>query len=298
MIKKLLAVSVLLGLLLCATKCFAWSETVTFESGTLGEEASGGNGFEGCRPGATFSDTYVRSGTRSARLNFIEGDYGDESDTGHYAWGMGEGQDPIEGAEVWAEVYVYFGDAGDNISGVDWSWKAQNGTYGNPIKFFRFAKYEFDDTGAGWSSAFFEQDSGSTAQVRADNEFGIPNETFQDAPVVKIGSGEWHRVRYYKKFSGTYGWVRLWVGNDLKIDSEVHWDGDRSPTKTGSMVLFGYWNLQIPEDQYAWVDDITVTNVDPEWADAPPEAPSTSTSKVQFGSRVQFPTGGIKFPTN
>ncbi|MHC4396332.1 MAG: beta strand repeat-containing protein [Planctomycetota bacterium] len=249
MCKKLLYLMVLVLVLLRATEqASAWTKTIGFEDGTVGQKAQGtADSFGSAGTDSLFSNAYSSEGSQSCHFHFreCEGIWGKA-----HAYFSYPANIPY-GAEVWVRCYIYQkspwsnGYCGPFTSGM---WK-----------FFRIARHKSDATWRGYASIIGQPNG----QLFMSNE-GCPNPSvYQNVgtPVV-LGSDVWNCVEMYFKFHETDGINRMWINGELKVEKTNFKTAD-----SGDYADFSYiyttWNDKPEHDMDSYMDSIVITTNTP-----------------------------------
>ncbi len=232
--------NVLLAMMLFATgQAFAWTVSSTFESGTIGSAAKGSTGFDFADVNyAIFSNAMANTGSKSCRMYFPRGFDGT---TGAYGSGAGFG----EGHEVWFRAYFYF-PAG-------WSWGNAAGKGWDVIKMMRIST-TFNHL------SIFAENSG---QILLSNEISDEQTGFG----VNWDVGRWQCMEMYIKLSSTNPIFRIWKDGVLIKEDATHATLPPGGSTDANYLIFSNWNDGSPQNQYAYVDDIILTDVTPSQVD-------------------------------
>lgn len=251
--------NILLFLIIIFCLC-AWTYTYDFEDGVVGNVASStNNGLTlGAGTESKFDNTHTNGGSLSCKFNHI---------INHDGWNETHltinfpDITIIDGVtEMWGSVDVYFGQASDNPSGNDWSNNQYDPLQADWGKFYRIHKTESDGDNNGYNSIYFMQNG----LYRLDNEFTDNVNLFQHQNYTYMPSGEWHTLRMYYKFGTVTAVSRLWIDNNLVVDRNYP-TIDANAYALNLSYFYSYWNGNHPQNQCSWIDNLMLTNEDPEW---------------------------------
>jgi hypothetical protein len=249
-----------------SVQAYAWSVTADFESGTVGAKAEGTSGFEYVDRGV-FSKTVVHSGNKSAEFSFPAGV---ETTQGQFFTG---GSGFKEGHEIWYRAYFYFPSG--------WSWKnSQN--LGSVIKMMRIR------TNSNHLSVF----AGTPGDIIYSNEVADV-QSGNGSPVVGTNwdIGRWQCMEFYVKLSATNPISRIWKDGVLLYEDTTSKTIPANGSVTNPYILFGNWNNGSPKQQYAYVDDIIITDVTPSQIDSKGNPMIGPTNGNPAPASIQSPTG-------
>ncbi|MHC4397002.1 MAG: DNRLRE domain-containing protein [Planctomycetota bacterium] len=254
MCKKLLYLLVIIALLaLTADSAWAWTKTIGFEDGTVGQKAQGtADSFGEAGTDSLFSDAYSIEGSQSCHFHFTEcvGIWGKA-----HAW-FGYPSTVGYGGEMWARCYIY--------QKSPWS----NG-YCGPFtcgywKFFRIHRKRSDDSHRGYTSIIGQ----------ASGPFFMSNEACPVASIQQnVGSpytlqeDQWECTEFYVKFHETEGIIRMWINGELKVEQtnfQTSYVGDSADWT----YIYTTWNDLPPQDQDSYMDAIVVTTETPSQQDS------------------------------
>lgn len=235
---RIIGISIIL-LSFASPYAFAWTRTMSFESGAEGSIAQGTGLLDYAGSVTTLTTTRARTGTGSARMAWTSGMNG---------WGTCHGEinfpsNVTEGGEVWFRAYTYF-ESG-------WQWNTA------PTKFMRL-KTAGGHLGLMATNGYFWLSNEVT-----------PYDSSWQSPVQKTPTpiGEWVCLEIYVRFSATDGIIRLWENGVLFAE-------DQNPTldagNTGYLAyLMNTWNSPgAAGNQVQYFDDIVLTNERPSNRDA------------------------------
>ena len=238
--------------LIASTQSHAWTINANFETGTVGQRANGDDAFRNQAFSSTiYSNTYVHSGSKSAKSSITKGTdgWGEWGGLINYPSGVGQG------GQIWYRVWAYY------PSGFDFTCSCTEG-----IKFMRIGSNagSWDyylatngvDIATGVTSKFYENHPYPFTDIRG---LGGP-----------ISLGSWHAFELYVKLSPTAGQgiIRAWR------DGKLIFEDKETPTMANASDIFKeslvwtYWNGKAPKSQSAYVDDIIITNETPNNLDA------------------------------
>lgn len=244
-----------------AKNSLAWNFSRDFELGTIGEVATGDSGFapcSGCSENSLFSGT-SHSGSRGAEITFLQGDSGSPGSP-HTTGGLfALGNNVGENGELWYRVYIYLENEFDHSC--------------DPV--YKFMRFHIDDTTDGYNSILIT----SNGRFELSYESTGYQDPFQLSGVTAQmpNTGGWHSVEFYLKLHHTPGQAvaRAWIDGILVAENLTHANlNTSSGIMDGSALLFTYWNdmndprIYPSKTQYAWVDDIVITNESPSNQDA------------------------------
>ncbi|MHC4740218.1 MAG: Ig-like domain-containing domain, partial [Planctomycetota bacterium] len=247
MCKKLLYLMVLILVLLLATEqASAWTKTIGFEDGTVGQKARGtADSFDGAGTDSLFSDTYSSEGDQSCNFHFRECEG---------IWGKAHGQidypaNITYGGEVWIRCYIY--------QKSPWS----NGycgpfTSGN-WKFFRIARRRSDGSWRGYTSIIGRHTGPFIIRSEA-----CPVSTLNQTDPYTLQEDKWECVEFYVKFHETQGIIRMWINGELKVEQT-----NFQTSYVGDYAYFSYvyttWNDKPEHDMDSYMDSIVITTNTP-----------------------------------
>ena len=178
----------------------------------------------------TLSTAEKSSGSQSARFTFDTGD--DVVGYARYTFPA-----PLaEGTEIWIRYYLKFAS--------NWQW---SNTY---VKFMRLLS---TDGHMGFGGGF-----GNSLYI--SNEVHEPNPEFLASGSVT--PGQWQCLEIYYKISSTAPVIRSWINGELQVNTTAYRTFDAN---TFSLAEWFYiWNSPYPPQlQYAYVDDVVITNEQP-----------------------------------
>lgn len=255
-------------LIILAFSFLGWTWTADFESGTLGNDATGTSGFSAISGDVTFDNTYANTGSQSAKFVMTAGSNGETGEINH------TDVSSIDGTEGWGEMYVYFGSASDNASGLDWDWNQNDTGQADVTKFFRFNKFD-GASSAGYSSIFVRtQNDSYEGYAQGENE--SPSHNFYQSSVRFDEVSKWYRVNFYVLWGdNSDGAMKIWIDDTLVVDQSGVTLLDGATRAWKRSLVWSFWNGGLAQNQTCWVDDITVTNEDPNWSFVE-EEPSSS----------------------
>jgi hypothetical protein len=224
----------------------AWTVTLDFEEGAVGEKAEGPSAFAVAGAHTTFSADIAHSGEHSAKLVWTRNDSG---------FGKAQGEHYFDyvpvGDEFWIRGYFYFAGR--------WSWQGactrpEEGC--DSIKTIR-ALIKNRVTG---------QQVGSTSIII--NNAGVPyvncgtckDQNVYQGTTVRLHPGRWYALELYVYMHPTKGRVRMWIDGELKAQAT-----NVSTAVSDDDVLYfsywmGYWNGRCGQDQVMYIDDVILTD--------------------------------------
>jgi hypothetical protein len=258
----LMAVLVLLGL--NARNAQAWTKTIGFEDGTVGNRAqSTADSFGEAGTDTLFSDAYSIEGSQSVKFHHIECSSGWAQAHGYFDY-----TDVPYGGGIWIRFYVY--------QKSPWSNGACVGGGPQAWKMFRVRK----GGGEGYISVY----GTSSGQPRMDCEGCSPGwNMYQNVGTsYALQSDQWECIEFYIKLHDTDGIVRMWINGELKCEYiDQHTANVGSPAQWS--YVYTYWNEGHPQDQDSYMDAIVVTNETPGQQDS-------------YGNYMIGPIGGPQPP--
>lgn len=259
-LRSALAAAAVVAFLAFAQAADAWTKTLTFEGGAVGQVAQGANAFDAANSQVLFDGTTVKNGTRSAAVSV--------SSCASF-WPTHAEEWPAEavgyGGQMWARMWVYLPS--------NWSWASCYPEQADRIKWIRFT------TTAGSVSILLSENG----YIRPSNEpLGAANyeepvmwNAYNEvSPTVDQGTlqkGQWVELEMYVYFHETAGIFRIWKNGTLIFQ---HRNTKTVPAGTGLYYTqyWGTWNrnayvLGPGTSQAFYVDDLTLqtdvpTNVD------------------------------------
>lgn len=222
----------------------AFTFTADFESCTLGTEASGTSGFDNAGTETLCSDIEANSGTQSALFNWlVTNGTGFATTTGV----VGVPETVTEGNDVWARGYFYFP--------VGWDW-----TCDPVIKILRVHVVDAVGSNVGHVSVFGH----STGIIRYSNEVSGP--IFNTSTLFDIGA--WQTIEIYVHTSTTSPIVRIWKNGVLIYEATTDATLSATDDYVENVFFMSYWNGGVTVDQQQYIDDVQITNNQPNNQDA------------------------------
>ncbi|MHC4739543.1 MAG: DNRLRE domain-containing protein, partial [Planctomycetota bacterium] len=241
----------------------AWTKTIGFEDGTVGNRAqSTADSFGEAGTDTLFSDAYSIEGSQSVKFHHIECSSGWAQAHAYFDY-----TDVPYGGEIWVRFYVYQKEPWSNSN------CTQSGA--QAWKMFRVQKGS-----EGYISAY----GTSNGQPRMDCENCSPGwNMFQNVGTpYALQNDQWECVEFYIKLHDSDGIVRMWINGELKLEYTDQHTANVGTSANWSYV-YTYWNDGIPQDQDSYMDAIVVTN----------ETPSQQDS---YGNYMIGPIGGPQPP--
>src|SRR5574343_470584 len=234
---------ILIVTLFLSSSAFAWTWTADFESGTLGQVASGTSGFDYAAARTTYTSEIAHSGTKSCKLDWYRGSDGD----GCAAWWPATQRVTSNGGELWVRGYYYFKSP--------WSW-----TCDPAVKILRAVVRTSGNAHIGYHSIL----SNTNGQVTLSNEV----QDYQPESTVAFGTDQWVCLELYVKFSPTTPTVRIWRNGVLVFEDKSHRTADSTTDFCDGGWVMSYWNGGAPQAQVMYVDDFQATTDTPSNRDA------------------------------
>ena len=236
---------IVLLVLLVAAPAWPWSYTLDFESGTVGQDATGSGGFSGVEINVKYASDKAHSGSKSAKFTFAPS--GCPSD--RVAFGWFDHPDLSEGSEIWVRWYQWVDS--------NWSWP------NNYVKFARLHTTLSDGTsnegfvglGDGWNSVYY-----------GNEPLDVPTQDFSS-----MTKGQWQCWEMYHKISRTGGTAiaRVWRDGVLVFTDNTHANLRSAGDLLTEAQFYGTSNCPgISQTQYIWMDDIIITSDRPSTQDA------------------------------
>lgn len=259
--KPIASVAVLLCTVVFSGPLYAWTKTLTFESGTVGQVANGSDAFDDAGSQVLYSNTRAKSGSQSAAVTMGSCTSFWPTHTAEYP------ADSVSyGGRLWARMWVFLQSG--------WSWAGCDPGQADRIKWIRFT------TSAGSISVLLSQNG----YIRPSNEpYGasgyeepvFANSYNEVSPSVSEGTvpaNQWVELELYVYFHETAGVVRIWKDGILVFqDTNVK----TVPNGVGLSYTqyWGTWNqnpyvLGSGTSQTFWVDDLTLQTDVPDNVDA------------------------------
>lgn len=236
-----------------------WTIFEDFEDGTTGQVATVGSLTGGSD--TQISETYAYSGSKSARFYFKTGQSSDENWNAQIGVNVPTTVVTSGTTEIWMSCWAYYGEAGDNPSGEDFSWSREN-TAKAPVQKhmrMRWRDSSDPDVNYGWASVYETE----SKVPRGDLEFTSNINIFQDSPQSAMTTGEWRKIELYiKAGTASTGQIKMWIDDTLKIDrttQTIHPNVDRMTYG----ILRSVWNGGSPKNQYMWIDDFRMSTDGP-----------------------------------
>ena len=268
--RRIAAIAILAVLLLCGVVwarmttvvvgrgTSAWTWTADFESGTLGQVASGTSGFDYAASLTTYSNEQTHGGTKACKMHWTSGSDGYEGCAGW--WGYDDGNHNItNGQELWVRGYYYFKSP--------WDW-----TCDPVVKILRAPVRTSSNGHNGYISVFTFQNGEYGAE--SPGAMGYSNETTNGegqtaaVPNALFSTDQWICLEMYIKFSPTAGIQRIWR-NGILVQERTNstFDATSNISPGGGWVM-SYWNGGAPQAQDMYLDDFQATTDTPSNRDA------------------------------
>jgi hypothetical protein len=229
-----------------------WTLATDFEAGTPGIKCDVDN-FNAAMDLSTTSTAEYHSGGKSCRF-FAE--------NGSDDWGsqMMNWSDPLEeGEEIWMSLWIYFPEAFEQ--GCD-------GSCGGGLKFMRIHIEEPGTEANGGYNDFYINNGPSNGRYWWRYEGAIPegDHTTHFGTGYEIVKDTWTHYEFYVYLDSDNGEgiTRIWKDGDLMFENTTiktvkysGWVSDRG-------AFFNYWNGTPDGDQFLYVDDIHITDEEPD----------------------------------
>jgi hypothetical protein len=243
------------GLLVSTSQLYAWTRTADFEGGVVGDYALGSNALSNRAGQATFSNSFAHSGTRSLKA---------EVQAGKNAYG-GRISLPSalsEGDEIWYRAYWYY------PAGFDFTTDAVG------LKTMRINTQDSAGNSSGYLSIYRAENGGN---IRPHGEVVTKNFNtwlYNNYPGGTtgqvIGTGVWHCLEMYVKFSSVpgRGVYRIWQNGKLVFEDTANQTLGASTNRSTFVLVGNYFNGGASKTQAPYVDDIVITNQRPAQVDS------------------------------
>lgn len=280
MIQRITLITI--GLLFTA-QSHAWVATHDFEDGKPGDTANGfvsklTGGFDDAAGGSLYSTKHVYKGTQSGSTTIKTGD------TGWSRWG-GQFNLPKSlgvGDELWWKVAIYIPSdfQFDNGHGLGKGMRIKttganatgNGGYiDNYFKGYKASGCRMHGVFNEASGDTFEANNPSTkdgnnCDPKFNNSSGFNRLNVGDP----IPRDQWVVFEQYVKFSAypNAGIYRMWQDGKLVFEDTKTWILVSPTSVANYTLLFTYWNAGSPKDNTVWVDDVVLTNQQPDNTDS------------------------------
>src|SRR5574343_283981 len=248
---------ILIVTLFLSSSAFAWTWTADFESGTLGQVASGTSGFDYAASLTTYSNEQTHGGTKACKMHWTSGSDG-EGCAGW--WGYDDGSHNItNGQELWVRGYYYFKSS--------WDW-----TCDPAVKILRAPVRTSSNGHIGYISVLNFQNGEYSAE--SPGAMGYSNETTNGegqsaaVPNALFSTDQWICLEMYIKFSPTAGIQRIWR-NGILVQERTNstFDATSNISPGGGWVM-SYWNGGTVQIQDMYLDDFQATTDTPSNRDA------------------------------
>jgi hypothetical protein len=239
--------------LLITSQAHAWVINANFENGSIGNKASGGDGFSNAFTNTKYTNKVVHSGNQAAVTSIKKGE------TGFGKWG-GSFKFPSslrQGDEFWFRAWIYY------PNGFDFS------NTGVGVKTLRVNTSKSGGGNEGYFDMLTRGSSGVTVNIeQTRNEFTNNNPQWKGIG-PPITTGVWHAFEYYAKLSSSSGKgvFRAWVDGKLILD-DTSSNLISSSSEATFAYLWSYFNGGSGKDQEAYVDDVIITNETPSAVDS------------------------------
>ena len=242
----------------------AWVKTLSFDDGVLGGKSVGEDAYSGSTA-STYDNAHVFGDSGQSSKQYIQ-----EGKTAYGVWGgvITLPEPAVEGQEVWVRVRTYY---------------PSNFTFdANPhLKFIRFHTRSDTRSNGGYNDWYIDIDNPNnpffyiyegTMFIEGDNKkrrhyFGSWD---TDRPQHEV----WETYEMYVRFgskstdTGGLGLVRMWQNGRLVGEFSNEPTLFSADAYSSRIHLFTYWNGGAPATQNMWVDDVILTNEQPEERDA------------------------------
>lgn len=274
---------------LFSISAYAWEIKADFESGSIGNTASGtvtpiakADAFHSAADDSKYVASPVLSGNQAGSVTIKKGENG----FGKWGGAFNFPSTLKQGDSVWFRVNVYYPNG--------WSFDCGGCTLG--MKFMRVHAGEGYQTiliNGGTSGGKISVTSEINANEFEKNNAGPDWRNDQrrnlgfDAP-----REQWITYEMQIKFHSVAGQgiYRVWQNGSL-IFEDLKTATLATPTSTSKFVyLYTYWNNGAPKTQTSYVDDITITNVTPATKDNKGN-PFIGTGSLVYKAPPKSPTG-------
>lgn len=238
---KLLAIALIF---LLPVNAFSWTKTATFESGTVGNVASGTSGFDYAGSATVYSTGQVYSGTKSTAITYTAGDEG---------WTKAHGEmyyssSVTNGGNIWMRAYFWFPNS--------WNWSADP-----VVKIMRIARVTTSSGGhIGWLSIL----ANSEGDIVLSNEIA----DVQTSTGVTFTKGAWQSIEIQIRFSTSTPIFRIWKNGVLIANNTTNRTIDATTNIAEEAYLHSNWNGGSPATQTSYMDDIVMTTDTPSNVDS------------------------------
>lgn len=222
-----------------------WTITSTFESGTVGNVATGSTGFNEAGDVTIYDNTRAQSGTKSCKMTWINGGWnpGDQGFTHCKGW-VDFPENLVAGDEIWARGYFFFPTG--------WSWSC------SPV--VKILRLTTTTESAHHVSIFANWDG----YITLSNEPGNV-QTYSTTP---FGENAWVHLEIYVKFSSSNnGIIRIWKDGVLILEDTTKLTIGSGDYCYGSFVM-STWNSGPDQAQSQWIDNLKWTTSQPTNQDA------------------------------
>lgn len=279
MIQRITLITI--GLLFTA-QSHAWVVTHGFEdgeNGTIAQNNKSGNsdGFDAVAGGSLYSTKHVYKGKQSGSTKINTGD------TGYGKWG-GQFNLPTNlgvGDELWWKVAIYIPSdfqfdsgkglgKGMRIKTTKANATGNGGYIDNYFKGYSAGGCRMHGVANEASATVFTANNPASKENNCDPKFTNAsgfNRLNVGAPIPR---DKWVVFEQYVKFSANpnAGIYRMWQDGKLVFEDKKTWILV-SPTAVAQYtLLFTYWNAGSPKNNTVWVDDVVLTNQQPDNTDS------------------------------
>ncbi|MDB4575610.1 polysaccharide lyase [bacterium] len=247
-----------------STPSHAWVIDANFDSGTAGSIANGPSGITEAFALTKYSNEIVRSGSLSAKATIRAksagfGDFGGN-------WLLSSDQKLGEGDEIWYRTWLYVPH--------DFSFDCGGCTEGP--KFMRIHTKSATGENEGYWNLHLLTNGITLASSVTDDFYTNHPYPRDDIRGINgsVNKGEWHAYEQYVKFSSTSGKgiYRAWYDGKLIFEDTVTKTLKSSTSVVDKIQLFTYWrgvaDEQPDQDQSVYVDEVMITNEQPDNKDA------------------------------
>jgi hypothetical protein len=246
---------ILLLYLVFTAPAYSWTANLTFEGGTIGAPAQGGNGWTQAGVRQVF-DSFAHSGTRSSKVNFVRDGTDQWATVAIHTFPSVVN----DGGEVWYRAYCYF--PSDFSSGGNIKHMRITNQGAHVSSLFKGGTVTFGSESPDWWCQYRP----GAGEDSADCDGSGPFSRFATIPITR---DTWVCYEIYVKASATSsGLARMWINGVLKVDY-------RGPTLSSAGYNFfqvihaGTWNVgdgsdsvYIPSynsEQSIYIDDVIIT---------------------------------------
>lgn len=273
LLKHLAAYALPVALLASPLPALAWTSTVDCEDGAANTAPASKTGIMHWGSNTRYSTEQVGTGKQSCKFSIKKGSEGWPSAGGPLEWGaIFDLPTPIKvGEEVWVRLSLFLPN--------DFQVVSNSGQ----LKFIRLhtrtssantgcLDFLMGDKSIALWDPILKRD---TYAPYISNFEGRPGLTMVGTrPTDNVALGRWETYEVYVKLDsisvsgGGMGMIRVWKNNKLiaNLTGQVA-AADKSGV-VDSVYVFTYWNGTAPADQYAYMDDLIMTNATPTNRDA------------------------------